>query len=535
MKKALLLVICVLVSGCSGNAKRKSLPDAFGGDPYESLAERLSEAHDRVANRKVAVLPFSYTDKRESDDGVVVSERLLTRIIQERKLEAVERNLLEKVMGELKLQYSGAVDETSIKNLGKVLGVDAVVTGTIMRQADGRIEINARLIKAETAVILAAAVALVPCDWETGVMPAAMEAAPAPEDPSAAPQPAPESGPAEQARDWKYRENLRVAEKSGVSLVDHQVLVKFDSATPIRLGRMKPDCSDLRFYNSNETSKLNYWLERGCNNAETRVWVRLPFLARNSVKNIYMHYGNPASGSESSGEATFVLFDGFQAEGVDRQKWRFLEGDCPVRTSNGVLEFQACGTGSFTRKSAMVSLADFKPPYVVEFDGWASDSGANGMYRELDLRWDGEMSGPSLQANSAIGVLLYDGSSSTVGCDTPGCMAGEASVNPFRGGYISFTARTVKRPLTPGVWRSYRVTDDGTTVSVFADGEFLVSSAEPGPSGSKIGISAREYPAGGKVRYDNFRVRAFAVKDPEVYFHRKKVSALGKVLKGGGI
>ena len=149
MKKNLFLAALAALSlGCSGGVRKDRIENALHRDPYEFLAERLSAAHDRMANRKVAVLPFSYTDKRESDDGVVVSERLLTRVIQEGRLEVVERNLLETVMSELKLQYSGIVDEKSMKSLGKILGVEAVITGTLTRRNGGSLEINARLIRA---------------------------------------------------------------------------------------------------------------------------------------------------------------------------------------------------------------------------------------------------------------------------------------------------------------------------------------------------------------------------------------------------
>ena len=88
----------LLLAACGGPVRKDRIADALGRDPYEFLAERLSAACDKMQNRKVAVLPFSYTDRRESDDGVVVSERLITRMTQENKLDVVERNLLEKVM-----------------------------------------------------------------------------------------------------------------------------------------------------------------------------------------------------------------------------------------------------------------------------------------------------------------------------------------------------------------------------------------------------------------------------------------------------
>jgi TolB-like protein len=151
-----------LLCSCGGNRRLASPP----ADPYDSLAEKISAGGLRLANRKVAVLPLSYTDHRASNDGLVISERLLTRIMNKGRLELVERSLLEKVMAELKLENSGGMDENSIKGLGKILGVEAVVSGTLTRTRDGRIEVNARLIKTESAAVLAAASELVAPDWE---------------------------------------------------------------------------------------------------------------------------------------------------------------------------------------------------------------------------------------------------------------------------------------------------------------------------------------------------------------------------------
>ena len=161
--------LALAACGCrAGNLKRDG---ALAPDQYDRLAEAISGGRKYLQNRKVAVLPFSYTDRRASDDGIVISEKLLTRIINRRALEVIERGLLDKVLSELKLQRSGAIDESSIKGLGKVLGVEALVTGTLTRRRDGRIEINARLIKTETAAVIIAAAEVITPDWEAAAAP----------------------------------------------------------------------------------------------------------------------------------------------------------------------------------------------------------------------------------------------------------------------------------------------------------------------------------------------------------------------------
>jgi len=73
--------------------------------------------------------------------------------------------MLDKVMGELKLQSSGMMDANSTQQLGKLLGVEAIITGTLVETSGGQIEVNARLIKTETAQAIGAAQATVEKNW----------------------------------------------------------------------------------------------------------------------------------------------------------------------------------------------------------------------------------------------------------------------------------------------------------------------------------------------------------------------------------
>ena len=129
----------------------------MSADPLDSIAKKISAAAKDLQNKKVAVLPFPFHDGRESAGSTIVSERLTTKLVGLKKLEVIERSLLEKIFKELKLQSSGAVDEQSAKQIGKVLGVDAIVSGTLIDLGGKDVEVNARLIQLETGKILAAA------------------------------------------------------------------------------------------------------------------------------------------------------------------------------------------------------------------------------------------------------------------------------------------------------------------------------------------------------------------------------------------
>jgi len=115
---------------------------------------------------KIGIVPFAYTDGRKSEGGVVISERLTTRIVKIKKLKVIERQMLEKVLQELHLESTGVVGSEGAKQIGKVLGVEAIITGTLMDIGATRTEINARMIHTETAEIIATSSAEVDKVWD---------------------------------------------------------------------------------------------------------------------------------------------------------------------------------------------------------------------------------------------------------------------------------------------------------------------------------------------------------------------------------
>ena len=132
---------------------------------YRRIAEQLARLAERSSVKTIAVIPLKAVSPADRDGSDVVSERLVTHLAQDKRVQVVERALLDKVLAEQKLQRTGMVDETQIKKLGRVMGVDAVVSGSIVRGGKGKAEINARLIDSEDARVLGSASAEVARDW----------------------------------------------------------------------------------------------------------------------------------------------------------------------------------------------------------------------------------------------------------------------------------------------------------------------------------------------------------------------------------
>ena len=143
-----------------------SAAEARAAEDIKDMAKAMSFAAAGRKIKRVAVVPFNAPSGSASFSGAIVSERLVIQILARGELDLVERGQLDKILEEQRLGVFGIMDQDTVKTLGKVLGVDAILTGTIVELKGDRVEINARLIHTETAQVLAADTVSVAKDWE---------------------------------------------------------------------------------------------------------------------------------------------------------------------------------------------------------------------------------------------------------------------------------------------------------------------------------------------------------------------------------
>jgi len=134
-------------------------------DDISKIAKKLAKGASHLENKKVGILAFPYHNDRISSGSSVVSERLTTRMVNQNKLRVIERRMLRKLLEEKKLSETGVIDQKTAFEMGKVLGVDVIVTGTLIDLDDGRTEVNARLIETKTGEILAASKGYMKRTW----------------------------------------------------------------------------------------------------------------------------------------------------------------------------------------------------------------------------------------------------------------------------------------------------------------------------------------------------------------------------------
>src|SRR6202140_487803 len=90
--------------------------------------------------KRVAVLNFEYGTVRSStqaifgtdqDVGKGISDMLVQKLVEDGKYSVIERNALDKVLGEQKANNSDRVQASTAANRGRILGVDAIIIGSI--------------------------------------------------------------------------------------------------------------------------------------------------------------------------------------------------------------------------------------------------------------------------------------------------------------------------------------------------------------------------------------------------------------------
>jgi TolB-like protein len=103
----------------------------------------------------VAVLPFD--NKGASQDlGEIILDKMITALFAQERFKVIERTQLDKVLQEQQLGLSGVVDASTAAALGKGLGVDAIIMGSVAATRSGSISIDARAIDTESATIIVA-------------------------------------------------------------------------------------------------------------------------------------------------------------------------------------------------------------------------------------------------------------------------------------------------------------------------------------------------------------------------------------------
>jgi curli biogenesis system outer membrane secretion channel CsgG len=103
-------------------------------------AQDAAPAAAPAVKRRVAVMNFDYGTVRttvaqifgsDQDVGKGISDLLVQKLVQDGKYSVIERNALDKILAEQNFSNSDRADSTSAAKIGKILGVDCIIIGSI--------------------------------------------------------------------------------------------------------------------------------------------------------------------------------------------------------------------------------------------------------------------------------------------------------------------------------------------------------------------------------------------------------------------
>jgi len=142
MKKLLLALGIILLMGRVVSAQQLELKEVI-----TRSARGIEETLPQRA--KVIVLNFESPAKTFSD---YVIDELSGELIEGKKITVVDRRNLTAIMDEMKFQYSGYVSDESMQSIGKMLGAQVVISGSLT-DVGANYRFRIRIISVETAAV----------------------------------------------------------------------------------------------------------------------------------------------------------------------------------------------------------------------------------------------------------------------------------------------------------------------------------------------------------------------------------------------
>ena len=118
-------------------------------EPAEQKPHEVSQVGERL---RIAILSF---ENKGDINGRDLVDKLITAFVKLERFKVLERAQLEKILEQHKLNMSGFIDAATAVEIGKGIGVDAVIIGSV-NWSRNSVSIDARLIETETATIISA-------------------------------------------------------------------------------------------------------------------------------------------------------------------------------------------------------------------------------------------------------------------------------------------------------------------------------------------------------------------------------------------
>ena len=122
----------------------------------DQLSGKIAEKIATAGKKKIAVVDFTDLDGSVTELGRFLAEEFSTALAGTGKgFTVVDRIHLKTLLKEHKLSSTGLIDQNTIRRLGKIAGVDALITGSLTPLGES-VRINVKVLDIETAAVIEA-------------------------------------------------------------------------------------------------------------------------------------------------------------------------------------------------------------------------------------------------------------------------------------------------------------------------------------------------------------------------------------------
>ena len=147
MKKCFfgIITLVILIFGCASGAKSSD-----GMTLDQAIKEAATEIDERIpVGSKLAILNFNSLSNLFSE---YVIDELTANLVKNRNLTVVDRREIDLIRSEFNFQLSGEVSDNSMQELGRMLGAQSIVSGSLTKIGNSY-RIVIRVLNVQSATI----------------------------------------------------------------------------------------------------------------------------------------------------------------------------------------------------------------------------------------------------------------------------------------------------------------------------------------------------------------------------------------------
>jgi len=151
MKILTLSLILLTLISCSNIGILPKIESDVFDDEVRSISESL--LNQIPPDSRVLILDFKDLNEIITHFGRYLAERISVNLSNDKSIQTVDRNNIEVIISEQKLQLSGIVDENSAVNIGKITGATHIVFGTIA-EFQNYVGLDLKIVNVENGTVI---------------------------------------------------------------------------------------------------------------------------------------------------------------------------------------------------------------------------------------------------------------------------------------------------------------------------------------------------------------------------------------------